>query len=756
MKHKPTLIKTCFLAALLAWLLVGLGRPAPAQAHAALDRADPAPNSVLADHIHLITLWFTEPLEPDFSEIRVYTIEGERVDNADSRVSPDDPHVMTVTLPTLPDGTYTIAWKNVSTVDGHSLSGSYIYSVGQPLASAETAAGEEIPLLNTPLEPLVRSLLLWGLLTVTGGLAFERFITRPLAKSNKDNEINETLATRVTTITWIALVIAALAAFAQLLLQAAALFDIPVGQVFGGPLRSALSRTDWGQAWVWRAWLLLLLIVLYAVLTALRTQPSRQTRKILPVVQVITLLNAFAVLFTLSLVSHAAAMEELRAPAVFSDFIHLIASSFWVGGLVHLAVGFPLMLSLEGKIRRDWLSRLIPRFSAQAILSVGVLVITGLYSTWAQVTNPLAFATPYGLTLLAKVTLLVPLIILGAINLLRLSPRLAKEDSASTQMRRSVTLEVIIALLILAAVGLLISLEPARQVASREGIGLADTLNYTDTVEGTNINLTIEPALAGYNQAIVNLTTPQGRPITNADQVNLRFTHPALNLGSIETLATAGENPGDYVAEDVLLSVGGEWQVEVLIQRSDAFDAQTAFRFPLVASSGSHITPAVTTGQLLWGVEMLLLGLLFMGVATFLRGRRYPEHRAIAAPGMLALAAGIFLLANSQFGFVETNDNSRNPFPPDAESIAEGQHLYDENCVPCHGPTGRGDGPLAAELDPPPADLTMHTIHNPDEYLFDTIYNGKPDTAMPAFGNRLGRDNVWHLINYLRSLPPAS
>ena len=40
------------------------------------------------------------------------------------------------------------------------------------------------------------------------------------------------------------------------------------------------------------------------------------------------------------------------------------------------------------------------------------------------------------------------------------------------------------------------------------------------------------------------------------------------------------------------------------------------------------------------------------------------------------------------------------PLPP------EGAALYADNCAICHGPGGRGDGPLAAGLDPAPADLT--------------------------------------------------
>jgi mono/diheme cytochrome c family protein len=388
-----------------------------------------------------------------------------------------------------------------------------------------------------------------------------------------------------------------------------------------------------------------------------------------------------------------------------------------------------------------------------AVLSVGTLTITGLYSSWVQVTTLPALATPYGLTLIVKLLLLIPLLLLGALNLLRLSPRLSKEETAAGQLRRSVTAETILATLLLAVVGLLISLEPARQVAVREGIGLAEERTYNETVEGTDITLTIEPALAGYNQVVVALADGRGQPINNAGLVNLRFNYQEEDLGSQEVTAAPTATAGEYAANDVLLSVGGEWQVELLVQRPDSFDAQTAFRFPVVAGSNRDAELDATTGLLLWGVELLLLGLLFMATATFLRRRQARQHPLVAAPGLVALLAGFFLLANGQFGWIAPDDNSRNPIAPSAESLAEGQHVYSEYCVPCHGPSGKGDGPLAAELNPPPADLTVHSIHNPDDYLFNVISNGRPETAMPAFDTRLEREQIWHVINYLRSLP---
>ena len=80
-------------------------------AHANLDRANPSPNSVLDEAPDRVVIWFTEPLEPMLSEIRVLDSLGNRVDDGASSVDPNDPTVMSVGLGPVPDGTYTVAWK---------------------------------------------------------------------------------------------------------------------------------------------------------------------------------------------------------------------------------------------------------------------------------------------------------------------------------------------------------------------------------------------------------------------------------------------------------------------------------------------------------------------------------------------------------------------------------------------------------------------------------------------------------------------
>ncbi len=92
---------------------------------------------------------------------------------------------------------------------------------------------------------------------------------------------------------------------------------------------------------------------------------------------------------------------------------------------------------------------------------------------------------------------------------------------------------------------------------------------------------------------------------------------------------------------------------------------------------------------------------------------------------------------------------------PDASpSVLEGRGLWAENCQPCHGRTGRGDGPTAASIPDPLPDLSAPATGRqsvPVDY-FDVIKNGRMDRMMPPWGNRLNDADIWDAVAYVWSL----
>ena len=157
------------LLALLVWGALLLWPP-PAQAHANLSRSTPAADAVLPQPPTRIALWFTEPIEPGLSEIQVLDAAGGRVDDGNSVVDPRDATAMSVGIDgVLPDGGYVVGWRNVSTIDGHLVRGSFRFSVGAAAAGPAPELPSQ-PLLQSPAEPAIRWLTLLGGLAAVGGL----------------------------------------------------------------------------------------------------------------------------------------------------------------------------------------------------------------------------------------------------------------------------------------------------------------------------------------------------------------------------------------------------------------------------------------------------------------------------------------------------------------------------------------------------------------------------------------------------------
>ena len=96
--------------------------------------------------------------------------------------------------------------------------------------------------------------------------------------------------------------------------------------------------------------------------------------------------------------------------------------------------------------------------------------------------------------------------------------------------------------------------------------------------------------------------------------------------------------------------------------------------------------------------------------------------------------------------------------PDTAPSVARGAVVYRSDCASCHGSLGRGDGPMAAGLNPRPADLTTAALRSasPLDY-YHRITIGVAGTAMPAFETRLSPADRWAAAVYasLLRLPAA-
>ena len=360
--------------------------------------------------------------------------------------------------------------------------------------------------------------------------------------------------------------------------------------------------------------------------------------------------------------------------------------------------------------------------------------------------------TPYGSALAAKVALIALLLLVAAVNLIWVRPRLRGSGSAAKWLRRTVVAEVVLATLVILVVGFLTALEPARQVASRILAVERQALTFTDSVEGTDITLAVEPARVGQNTFTVKLQDRFGAPIDDATDVRLRVSYLDADFGE-ESVPTVNIGNGEYVLADSAMSIAGAYQAEVLVQRPDAFDARTAFRFEIAAAgpdSSAAIAPDAARGGLYLGIVLGALGLLFLAAGIPMGGWYNRAGALTMACGAAGFIAGAWLLIAAQ-GASEAQAIVRNPIAPTADSVAAGQVVYERYCLTCHGVNGRGDGPGGVGLEPPPADLAIHVPLHGDADIYRFIADGIEGTAMVGLSDNLADEEIWHAINYIRT-----
>jgi copper resistance protein C len=111
-------------------LTIAMLLPAPiAWAHAFLAGASPPVGSQMPAAPAALTLRFTEPVEPLFCTIELLNPAGAAVGLAPPRVPADNPQALSVALPKLAPGTYTVVW-HVTSVDTHKTEGRFQFTIG--------------------------------------------------------------------------------------------------------------------------------------------------------------------------------------------------------------------------------------------------------------------------------------------------------------------------------------------------------------------------------------------------------------------------------------------------------------------------------------------------------------------------------------------------------------------------------------------------------------------------------------------------
>jgi mono/diheme cytochrome c family protein len=280
------------------------------------------------------------------------------------------------------------------------------------------------------------------------------------------------------------------------------------------------------------------------------------------------------------------------------------------------------------------------------------------------------------------------------------------------------------------------------------------------------VTLRIDPNRAGPNSYRVELRDAGGAPVT-AQRVFLELTHQEMEMGQRQVVAQPiGE--GRYEAGGGQLSMTGAWNVAVVavLRGPDGLPAETRLQFPITVGQPLDASRALFSPAriLLFSLTPQLgLSLVVLAMAALILRLRVRRPRQalplLVAGATLCVVGGVAGGASVASGYRLSLASATplvNPVEPTAESIARGQLVYAQNCLVCHGAQGRGDGPAARALRPPPADLRVHmAAGHTDAQLYDWVTNGVAGTAMPAWKHTLSELDRWNVINYIRTLAGA-
>jgi copper transport protein len=520
------------LIAGLATLLSVLCFASSASAHASLVSAEPSDGSVMAQAPQTVQLRFNEPVTP----VVVGLIDATGKIRDDVTVRAVDNTIVLALPANLPRGTQIVSYRVISQ-DGHPVGGSLVFSIGAATGAAPAEAG-----FNSVagLIWLARLGVYLGLFAGVGGAFFVAWIARARAGS---------------LVIVAALGVGVLAAVASLGLQGLDVLGLVLGDLATAAPWKAAAATSLGPS------LLTAVAAMVAGLVALRSASEGRARTL-------SALAMGGVGLALALSGHAASAppQWLTRPTLF---LHGIGVAFWAGALMPLAA--LAWHPTEG------LLPVVNRFSRCAVPVVGVLVLTGFVIAVIQLESFSALIeTKYGIILSVKLTLVVLLLGLAALNRFRLTPALAAGPLNARPLARSILAECAVMLAVLAVVAGWRFTPPPRALAAVIVTPLAIHIH----TENAMFQVLISPATVGSDSFVLQLMHGDGSRL-EAKEAVLILSLPERGIEPLERKAVPGADGYWHVA-DVPLLYPGRWhlRIEALVTDFEKIALEDEFDVP--------------------------------------------------------------------------------------------------------------------------------------------------------------------------------
>ncbi|SDC98605.1 copper resistance protein CopC [Glycomyces harbinensis] len=528
----PAGARLAVLAALAALILL-LAPAAPARAHAALLSTDPEDQAALDEAPTVITLHFSEPVQPVPDGVELIGTDGTTYVAAATANDRD----VVVATGGLGDGRFFLNWR-VTSADGHPIAGVLEFSVGDapPPGATDDQAAQPV---RWPVMALA-ALHYAGLLLFAGLLCFRIAIARGHRPPHPRHRLLRTAAATAIAATVLAVPVGALDAA-----------GLPPSRIADVAAWSDLARAET---------ILLAAATTLGLLTAYRCF----TRGLRPA----ALTAASLALAAPALTGHTRTYDPgwLMTAA---DLVHLAAGAVWLGGLAGLAI------LLRTATDPAATAEVVARFSTWAAATLAALGASGvtmalvLHRTWSSLLE-----SEHGIALLAKLDLVALAVALAAWNRYLLVPvvRKAAGDWAGLRRLRRVLLgEAAAVALAVAATGVMVNLSPAApEPPPSEPVAIT-----ADLGPGT-VNAVLDPGRAGENTLRFALYDAQALPLDPVEPPMVLASLPAQDFGPVQAAVELDPAGGYLAVLDLPLEGGWEIEFHVLAATDEHYIATAA------------------------------------------------------------------------------------------------------------------------------------------------------------------------------------
>ena len=568
----------------LPFLILIIGIPS-AYAHPFLVDSEPGQGQNAAVGTTQIIVFYSEAIEIDFSELKVFDSNGNKIDNMDTAYYEGESSLV-ITTPSLEDGVYTVTSKVLSKIDGHLVQAAIIFGVGETQVDLSLLEAQEESEITFLPEAAARFPGIIGQTVVLGsvisGIVIWGTQRKRFGKESRDL-VNQTYRFKFAKLTGISLVAVFASNFIILAVQTLRLETSPIDVI----------DTAFGTTWLIR---MIITIILLGIWFWMERKPHLSPKKHIPM-----LAASLVLIFTTTMMGHGAA-TELTAPIIL-DYVHNLLASVWIGGVIFFGfVLLPTLASLDGIQKAKVTLAMLPRYSGMITIALGILIITGPTLLWFLESDVESLTnSTYGSLIIAKIMLAIVLIGFGAFyqfKIQRQAERNLKSGKTFTfnKLSKPLKAEAMVGIALLGVVALLVNSSlPAGEIQTVDAQGI--TLGFSSTLfsEQAKFDVSVIPLGVGPNTISVLVSNVSGEPLPDISGLKIKVSNPQRNIAPIEiSITELKSNDGTTRYEgDATFGFAGTWEIEVEAQRTQTVNESVIFTV-LVKPTLSEIRTEIT------------------------------------------------------------------------------------------------------------------------------------------------------------------